>query len=274
MASKSDGGFESAIEILYMRIFSDRQAKKPLDPALIAIGRAIVTALDFTKGRQKTDHRIACVIKTCLAAGPDGAISIDTLCRKLMNSVASREAYGFQQDELLKSVFKVQPDAALEAFFGGGDGDRKLGCEIIRDVSHHHANPLASVPLDVLVAWCERKPRERYPLMAKVMPFFEGQTDQPSECSWSATALAILDQAPDRVTTLRQFVCRFRPMSWSGSRAAVMETRLPLLRQLESHADPALVAFAKAEGARFKKEIDRERERETQEDKANDERFE
>jgi hypothetical protein len=273
MASKRNGGLESAIEILYMRFFSDGQTKKPPDTALIETGRALVRGLDFTKGRQKTDHRMGCLIKTCLA-GPDGATGATMLCEKLKNAVANREVYAFEQDELLKNLFKVQPDAALEAFFGGGDADRKIGCEIIRDVSHHHLNPLASVPLDVLVAWCERKRSERYPVVASVIPWFQGQEDQPSQSVWSAAALALLDKAPDRIAVLRQFVRRFRPMSWSGSRAATMETRLPLLRQLESHADSAVAAFAKAEEALFKKEIDQERERETQDDKANDERFE
>jgi hypothetical protein len=46
------------------------------------------------------------------------------------------------------------------------------------------------------------------------------------------------------------------------------------LRQLETHADPDVATFAKADGARLRKEIDQERERETKDDKANDERFE
>jgi hypothetical protein len=172
------------------------------------------------------------------------------------------------------ALFKSHPDVALDELLGGDDADRKLGCQIITDVSHHHANPLACVPLDVLVAWCERKPSERYAFVASVIPIFEGQQDQLLPSVWSAAALAILDKAPDRVAALRQFVCRFRPRSWSGSRAAAMETRLPLLRQLETHPDPDVAAFAKADGARLRKEIDNERERETKDDKENDERFE
>jgi hypothetical protein len=89
-----------------------------------------------------------------------------------------------------------------------------------------------------------------------------------------SSALVILDNAPDRVAALRQFVYRSRPRSWSGSRAAAMGTRLPLLRQLYAHPDPDVAAFAKADGARLRIEIDREREQETKDDKANDGRFE
>jgi hypothetical protein len=192
----------------------------------------------------------------------------------LKKAVANREVYAFSQSELLKSLFKAQPGVALDELLGGDDAERKLGRQIITDASHHHANPLALVPLDVLVTWCDRKPNEHYPFMASVIPVFEGKQDQPSPLGWSAAALAILDKAPDRVAALRQFVGRFRPRSWSGSRAAAMETRLPLLRQLETHADSDVATFAKADGARLRKEIDQERERETKDDKANDERFE
>jgi hypothetical protein len=273
LAAKPNGGFDSAIEILYMRFFSDWQEKRPLDPTLIQVGRELIAMFDLTTGRQERDHRIGSIIKACLT-GADDAKGIEALCRKLKKAVASREVYAFSQDELLKSLFKAHPAVALDELLGGDDAERKLGCEIIRDVSHHHLNPLALVPLDVLVTWCDRKPNDRYPLMASVIPVFEGKQDQPSPLGWSAAALAILDKAPDRAAALRQFVCRFRPRSWSGSRAAAMETRLPLLRQLETHADADVATFAKVDGARLRKEIDQERERETKDDKANDERFE
>jgi hypothetical protein len=256
-----------------MRFFSDRHEKRPLDPALIESGRELIGMFDLVTGRQKGDHRIGSIIKLCLS-GADGAKGVEGLCRKLKIAVASREIYGFSHHELLKSMFKAHPDVALNELFGGDEADRKLGCQIIMDVSHHHANPLVCVSSDVLVAWCERKPSERYPLMAGVVPVFEGQQDQPLPLGWSAAALAILDKAPDRVAALRQFVFRFRPRTWSGSRAAVMETRLPLLRQLETHADAEVAAFAKADGLRLWKEIDQERARETRDDKESDERFE
>jgi hypothetical protein len=273
MASKPDGGLDSAIEILYMRFFSDEQQQKPVDPALIEAGRELIAMLDLTKVHRQRDHRIGLIIKLCLTDA-DGAKGVEALCRKLKNAIAAREIYAFSLHDLLENLFKAHPRVALDELLGGDDADRKLGYEIITDVSHHHANPLVFVPLDELLAWCERKPSERYPLLARVLPMFDGKRDQSSPLAWSAAALAILDKAPDRVAALRQFVFRFRPRSWSGSRAAVLEARLPLLLQLETHADPDVVTFAKADGARLRKEVDRERERETKDDQAHDERFE
>jgi hypothetical protein len=176
MASKPDGGYDAATEILYMRLFSDRQAKKPVDPALIEAGREIVAAFEFTKGRQDGDRRIGSLIKTCLT-GDDGAKGVEAVCRKLKEAVEKRDIYAFSQDHVRESLFKAQPEAALQAFFGGDDADQKLSCQIIADVAHHHANPLNFIPLDALIAWCERGPGERYRLMARVISAFKGSQD-------------------------------------------------------------------------------------------------
>lgn len=272
MASKPEGGFDAAVEILHMRFFSGRQDKKPVDVTLIEAGRELLAAFEIRKGRQDEDRRIGSLIKTCLS-GAEGAKGVEAICVKLKTAIVNRETYAFAQSELLKSLFKTQPHVALKTFFGGDDADRKLGREIISDASHNHANPLELVPPDVLTAWCDGKPDERYPLMARVVPLFNVDNEQ-GPLDWSPAALAVLNKAPDGVAVLRQLVRRFRPMRWSGSRAVAMETRLPLLVQLEKHPDPTVAAFAKADGVRLKTEIENERAQENREDKANDERFE
>jgi hypothetical protein len=270
MASKPDGGLDAATEILYMRLFSDRQEKRTIDPALIEAGRELVAAFEFTNGRQEGDRRIPSLVKACLS-GADGAKGVEALCRKLKDAVAKHEASAFAHHKLLNSLFKAQPSVALQAFFGGDGPDQNRGCQIILEVSHHHANPLDFVPLDVVVAWSERDPGERFPVMARVVTLFNQVGGQ---IEWSVAALAILDRAPDRPAVLKRFVRRLRPMTWSGSLAAAMETRLPLLRKLETHEDLEIAAFAKSDVAHLTKEIELQREQETRNDKENDERFE
>ena len=50
-------------------------------------------------------------------------------------------------------------------------------------------------------------------------------------------------KAPDRVEVLKQFVRRFRPITWNGSRAAIIESNAELLNVLEVYPDPAVVKF-------------------------------
>jgi len=269
IAAKAQG-FDIAAEILHMRFFSDRQDKKPLDPALIDAGRELLQALKFSKARQNEDHRIGSLIELCLT-GREGVAVFETVCGNFKQALAKRQIYAHNHGRLLQSLFKAQPLAALDVFFGGRGA--KQACEAIVDVSHHHPNPLDAISPDDLMAWCDRVPADRYPLTARLITLYKGKGDEPP-LEWHAGALALLQKAPDRIAVLKQFIRRFRPMSWSGSRAAAMETRVPLLRVLESHADPAIAALAKADGARLKSEIEREREQETREDRASDERFE
>ena len=70
------------------------------------------------------------------------------------------------------------------------------------------------------------------------------------------------------------FVKRFRPMSWSGSRAALMEANARLLDCLETDVSASLMRIVADARAQLAREVTRERERETAEDRARDERFE
>jgi hypothetical protein len=274
LASK-DGGFDIAVEILYMRLFSDKNQKRATDPDLIEAGRDLLKQLKFTKGKHKDDHHIGALIKSCLS-GLDAERDATEMCVRFLAAVASRETYGFEFDHLLQSLFKAQPVAALNGFFAGSDADRKHACQVTLDVSYHHANPLDFVPAPTLLKWCYGKPNERYRLMARVVSMFAGKADQPAApaMKWRDGATALLEKAPDKAEILKILVRRFRPRSWSGSRAAVMETRVPLFKALEGHPDPAIAAFARTEGERFRKEIELEKKHETEHDKETDERFE
>jgi hypothetical protein len=109
--------------------------------------------------------------------------------------------------------------------------------------------------------------------MSRVIPLFKLSKDQP-HMDWCPAALTLLETAPDRIAVLKQYIRRFRPMRWSGSLAATMETRLPLLHAMKTHIDPAVATLATTEEACLKSEIHRVREHETQEDRVSDERFE
>jgi hypothetical protein len=275
MAAK-DGGFDVAIEILYMRFFSDKDQKRAIDPALIDAGRVLLKGLTFTKDARNNDHRVSSLVKVCLS-GPEGIGGAKEICGSLLKAIAAQETYGFNYDHLLQDLFKVQSLAALDGFFDRSEDDRKRACQLILDVSCHHANPINFIPPATLQAWCEVKPAERYPLMAKVIGVFAGKSNGQSATEtpgWSEMSLMLIDGAPDKVDVLKKVVRHLRPTSWSGSRASIMEAGLPLLKILEAHSDPAVAAFAKTDSERLKEEISQERRHETERDKASDERFE
>jgi hypothetical protein len=271
IAAKSDG-LDVAMDILDMRFFSDKQQKNATDPALVLAGRELVQLLEFANRQQNGDHRIGSIIETCLN-DVAGANCAKAVCLKFRAALVGRKTYVHNHGHLLQSLFKAQPIVALNVFFSGSASNQKRGIEMLLDVSRHDTNPLDSIPSEELFAWCDLKPQERYPLMAQVVSLYAKNQDEPA-AGWSVTALALLEKSPDSVEILERFVGRFRPISWSGSRAVAMEGYLPLLQTLQSHADRRIAQFAKAEEGRLRKEIDKERRQETRDDKVSDERFE
>ena len=84
----------------------------------------------------------------------------------------------------------------------------------------------------------------------------------------------MLRRAPDRLAVLRRFVGRFSPTSWMGSRAAIVESRLPLLDQLGELEDASMSEFVRQARAELVEGVARSRRWETERDSDRDERFE
>lgn len=92
--------------------------------------------------------------------------------------------------------------------------------------------------------------------------------------AWSDLPRKLLENAPDPRIILNEIVYRLRPMSWSGSLASKLESRLKLLGDLPVGDAPDLKAALEEAKDRLRKEIDGQRRRETEEDKARSGRFE
>jgi hypothetical protein len=69
-------------------------------------------------------------------------------------------------------------------------------------------------------------------------------------------------------------LARFRPMSWSGSRAEIMATRIPVIQVLSANGHPKVSARAATAQPECESRVAAERVRETIHDKLRDERFE
>lgn len=160
----------------------------------------------------------------------------------------------------------------LDELASGGD-DSKEAVQLIEDAGRLDGNPIEDVPTDTLLAWCRLAPGERFPLGARLVTVV-ASGENGSVAQWTPVARALLDEAPDQVVVLSNLVSRLRPMSWSGSMAAILSSRAELLRDLCDHEGDALAARAKEAYALLQRQIAAEREWETKENRARDERFE
>jgi hypothetical protein len=164
-------------------------------------------------------------------------------------AVAAYETYSFDNDDLLKALLAVQPTAVLDALFEGDDEERRAGVRVFDDLHDHRSNPADEISCEELIAWCNKDGEMRYPLAASFVTFAR-RTEESGPQVWSEQAKALFAHAPDARTVLAVFVGRLRPMSWSGSRATLMEANARLLDSLEAETLVNLtpmVAEAKAQ---------------------------
>lgn len=266
-------GFETAVEILGMRLYSDDRKKQEHKPELLAAGRELLRQLTFTKRNQREDHRLGRLSKFCLI-GKEGAATTQEICRKLKASVARYETRSFNHADLLGNLLTAQPAAALDVLCSGDAAEIKEGVRIIEDAGRYGGKNLLDTLSEAdILSWCDKQPRVRYPIVATGITVSLA-AEETGRRRWTDRALILLKNAPDRVALLGEFIRRFRPMSWSGSLATIMAANAKLLDELDGYSDLAFTEFIARERARLSKEIEAERRTETLADRARDERFE
>ena len=256
IASNSEG-FDAAVEILYMRLHSEKDWEGGFSQDTLEAGRQLMRQSAFDGRDQREDYRLGEISKACFA-GPAGAATVLEICRKVKDAVERRDTHPYYHDDLMVSLFTVQPKACLDGLCAGGGAELQRGMKIIDDIRRIKTSLLELVPEDVLLAWCDEEPAARYPAVAGNISIAANTPDgHPRE--WSKLALRLLEKAPDSVAVLKQFVAEFRGQGGFGSPVATFEANTKLLDKLEDHADPSVKAFVAQEKVRLAGEIEMER---------------
>ncbi|MGW8788875.1 hypothetical protein, partial [Heyndrickxia sporothermodurans] len=166
------------------------------------------------------------------------------------------------------------PEPVLDALFEGDESAQRDGVGVFDYRHDHRPNPADEISCEQLIAWCDQDQLVRYQLAASFVTF-ACHTDERGPRVWSEQAKALLSHGPNPESVLSVFIRRFRPTSWSGSRAALMEANALLLDSLMSEIlAEGLSTLAADAKKQFALEIAAERQRETDQDRARDERFE
>jgi hypothetical protein len=271
ITSQSEG-FDVAVEILSMRLYSDRDAQRRHEPQLLEAGRELLRRVVFRRSNQNSDYELAHIAKSCLI-GPNGGPIAAEVAGRLRQAVAAYETYSFYNDNLLRALLELQPAAVLDALFAGNGNDQQVGVRMFDYSGDNERNPADSISCEALVTWCDRDGERRYPLAASIITFARS-SDENQPQVWSEQAEALLAHAPNPRTVLAELIKRFRPMNWSGSRAALIEANARLLDNLEPHVQSDVIAFVTEAKAQLAQEVAQQRQWETEEDQARDERFE
>lgn len=267
------GGYSVAIDVLSMRLHSDRDKKIDHQPELIELGRELLSQAQFESRDNMQDHRMRMIIDASLR-GPEAEMTAKILSERFKKGLADYSIYAFHFPKVVEGIFKHQPRVALDTFFGDAlsDAGEMIEVDSFDDPSDRRKNPLDAIADEELMNWCLEGEQSRYAAIARAISFFRAGEDKPIE--WTPLALQILRNAPDTVPIFEIFFDRFSPRSWSGSRAAIMESRLPLLDGLQTLGNSAIIALASRKRSEFQASIARQREWENERDRERDERFE
>ncbi|MBK1870159.1 hypothetical protein [Taklimakanibacter albus] len=273
--ARRPGGFPVGLEVISMRLYSDRSDKRQPLPEVCEAGRFVLNAFEFHGKDNHTtreDHELGVVVMASLA-GEEGAPIAKALCRKLLVAAANHDVSGYDYDDLVKALLEIHPFAILDELFSGDAKSQRASVRLLNNLLHFRKNVMDALPDDIAVMWCDRDPALRYPLAASVVLLFKRPKEgEPHE--WTPLARRLLEKAPDPRHVLNEIVNRLRPSSWSGSLATKLEGRLKLLNNLPG-ADTPVLAEAMAEAKRkLEAYVDAQRRIEREEDRAHNNRFE
>lgn len=263
-----EGGLLVALEILAMYRYGE---KIPFGPELVSLGRELLPRVPLSREHQQLDFSLKLLVEKCLL-GPDAETSARALLRNVRAGLDDYSLSSYDFDDLIASLFAVQPLAALDELVGDV-ADEELRSVRLRDSdSEHRQSPLAKVPTATLIAWCRAGSANRWVSLAASVPAFAQREGE--SLTWSEMAMALAAAAPEPVKVVGVLAGRLAPMSWSGSRSAIMAARLPMFDALEVFLDTEGVADLNRWRESFKQQMDREQMREGDEHRSRNERFE
>ena len=144
--AKHPEGLDVAIEILCMRLSSDKGMEQSSASEIIEIGCELMRQITFVGRRHvQENYRLGLLVRNCLV-GEKGEATIRELCSKLRESVSKSETYAFNHAELLQALIGAQPTAALEGLCGDDADSLKVGLGIIDQNSQIRRGALDPIP--------------------------------------------------------------------------------------------------------------------------------
>jgi hypothetical protein len=268
------GGNNVALAILSLRLFSERSDKRETAPEVLEGGCALLSAYQFVKqgSAGRDDHDVGLIAHLSLR-GDEGVPVVRRLVREMKAAINRYEISAGDQNDLLTGLLKVHPSVVLDEMFSGDATAQAKAAHIFRDFGFRQ-KPLDVVPDETLLRWCHGEPAVRYDLIAASATLFRRPADDmPHE--WTPLVSELLARAPDRPSVLEIIVQRLHyPMSWSGSLATKLESRLKLLEGLPIGEQPELVEPFKEAKLAFQRRIAIEQTREADENRNRSTRFE
>ena len=233
------GGLEVAIESIGMEIYVHRSEKTEVPNDIVLLGRDTLASFDFAASGGNIAYHLKELAEVCLR-GPDAKEATSEFCRRFAQSLRDYKSHADLFAKLACTLFKLQPDAALDAFVG--QEQTPLGYSLLSRFALSRASVVNCADEPALLAWVERDPGGRASLVAaEVNIVGKGES---GNLAWSPIASKLLAIAPDRAAVLGGFEGRFRPRAWTGSLTEVLRPYIEMTQRLSADCDPTIAEWA------------------------------
>ena len=277
-----EGGEEVAFEVMQGLIYTRQTDKKPLSSAEKAIGKNLLMRASFEGKNLQDSGRYENVAAACLDEDKDSEV-VESICDRIVDGINSYTLYSHNFGNLVGALAEKFPRVVLDKLVARAAENPEVP-ELFDGRRLAKMRPASKMSAEVIFDWVAEEPEARSLAVAHVLPIFQkpdgglvGNSsfeDYSGPVAWTDEALKLLTEAPDGRATLDILVDRFQPTGWSGSLAAIMESRLPLFDVLLEHENATIAEAANDRLARYKVSLERQREWEAKNDRARDEKFE
>lgn len=187
--------------------------------------------------------------------------------------VDEHHGYMHSFDDTIRTTAELAPELFLDRVFSG-DEDIQRKRRFFIERGGMDSLPLAGIDIDVLIRWCQSQANEEvWPVVGASIKLWEKDSDD-GDIELTPAAVEFLEASPHKEAVLMAYASQLEPMSWSGSRADIMQNRTKSFQVFAHHPNPDI---AKAAGDAIKeitKRIDAERKWEKRRDEEREQRFE
>lgn len=262
--ARRDAGIQvKAADLAAAAITDEMRYGGSLRPAISALAARSGSYLIASAGANCSEamlRRRVDSMRAALADDPNGAdLDLIFLDRKAISRWVSAHP----------SVAEQAPEVFLgRVFLDEADGPS------IRFRDGLRPGPISNVPTEALIEWCRQNPDRWTRVAPQISPFSRGIDDEGETGQISPLAFAFLEVAPRPADVVEAYLQHLTPMSYSGSRAAIMERRLAVIESLQDHPAPEVGHTISRLAPDIRARIDHIRQAEQEEDRERDQRFE
>ena len=270
---QQDNGQVVAIDILSMRFHGLEQNKiYTVSDLLKNKSASLLVSLKYSgeNNFDGSDYNLTQIANVCFSENENKEHAL-TILNEMKSKILEHIIGRYDYPEYMSTMIQLHPILALEVFIGEGT---EVECQIRNAVKGRldkKVSPFSKVDTKSTLVWCENNGKDSYPMLASIIKPY--QSDEKS-IEWTPLAIGLLKSCPEPTKVLDEYLSNLSPNGWTGSRAKILESRLPLFQSLINSDNNEISAWATDKEVEWKNFIASEYEREIDRDVDRNERFE